>query len=78
MSLTDWQKNGWLLPHQTTRQEIAGLLAIAARDLKDCQTHGLGDDWKFNIAYNGALQSSFAALYAAGFRVPKGSTGRWV
>jgi len=74
MSLIDWQKNGWLLSHQTSRQEIAGLLAIAARDLKDCQTQGLGDDWKFNIAYNCTLQSSFAALYASGYRVPKGDS----
>lgn len=32
-SLTDWQENGWLREHRTSREEIADLLALADRDL---------------------------------------------
>ena len=35
MSLEQWAKNRWVWPHKTTRQEIAGILAIVDRDLKD-------------------------------------------
>jgi hypothetical protein len=47
------------------------LLAIAERDLKSAKVKGLDDDWRFNIAYNAALQSATAALIASGFNVPK-------
>jgi hypothetical protein len=33
MSLEDWANNGWLCRHETSRQEIADLLAIVDRDL---------------------------------------------
>jgi hypothetical protein len=77
MSLSDWQKNGWLKPHKTSPQEIADLLALAVRDLKDCKAQGLSDDWRFNIAYNGALQASSAALAASGYAVPKGDSNHF-
>ena len=35
MTLIDWQRHGWLTPHQTSRQEITALLAIVERDLGD-------------------------------------------
>jgi hypothetical protein len=68
MSLETWLNNGWLSPHQSSRQEIADLLAIVDRDLKDCQSEGLSADWRFNIAYNALLQTATAALAAAGYR----------
>ena len=54
MSLADWAKNGWLRPHKTSKEEIANLLEIVERDLKDASAKGLSDDWKFGIAYNAA------------------------
>jgi len=69
--LNDWEKNGWLVSHTPTQQEIADLLAVADRDLADCQAKGLSVDWRFNIAYNAALQSATAALVAAGFRAAR-------
>jgi len=72
MALQDWLSTGWLTEHQTSPKEIADLLEIAERDLKDSQTKGLGLDWRFNIAYNAALQAATAALAAAGFRTKKG------
>jgi hypothetical protein len=77
MTLDDWQRNGWLKPHEPTAGEVADLLAIAARDLRDCQARGLSDDWRFNIAYNAALQAASAALLASGYAVPKGESNHF-
>jgi hypothetical protein len=74
MSLSDWQKNGWLKPHRPARQEIIDLLALADRDLKSAKAKGLDNDWRFNIAYNAALQAGTAALVASGYDVPKGDS----
>jgi hypothetical protein len=71
MSLADWLKNGWLIEHQTSRQEIQHLFRLADRDLVDCRNLALSADWQFNIAYNAALQCAKAALAAAGFRAAK-------
>lgn len=49
MSLADWAKNGWLRPHKTSKEEIANLLEIVERDLKDASAKGLSDDWKFEL-----------------------------
>ncbi len=72
MSFQDWQKNGWLRPHKTSRQEIAGLLAVVKRDLATSADPKLDGDWRFAIAYNAALQCAALALKAAGYEVPKG------
>ena len=71
MSLRDWLKNGWLTEHESSAEEIGALLALVDRDLRDCRTPGLGTDWRFNIAYNSALQAASAALAAAGFRAAR-------
>lgn len=68
MSLHDWLQNGWVAEHQSSREEIADLLAIVERDLEDCRTPGLSPAWRLNIAYNAALQAAAAALAAEGFR----------
>jgi hypothetical protein len=68
VSLQDWRKNGWLVDHQTSKREIADLLAVADRDMADSQAEGLSTDWRLNIAYNAALQLATAALAAADFR----------
>jgi hypothetical protein len=69
MNLADWHKNGWIKPHQTSPQEIA--------DLKDAKAKGLSDDWRFNIAYNAALQTATAALAASGYTVAKGDSNHF-
>lgn len=71
MSLADWQRNKWLTAHKTSPGEIAALLAIVERDLANAKVAGLADDWKFNIAYNAALQAATVALAAAGFRAAR-------
>ncbi len=71
MSLQDWLKSGWLIKHQTSRQEIVDLLRMADRDLAQCRTPNLSPDWQLNIAYNAALQAATGALAAAGYRAAR-------
>lgn len=71
MSLLDWQKNSWLTVHESSREEIASLLAIVERDLANARVAGLADDWRLSIAYNAALQAATAALAASGFRAAR-------
>ncbi len=70
-TLEDWFNYGWLVRHQTSRQEIESLLAIADRDLAAAQLPDLPNDWRLNIAYNAALQSATAALAASGYRAER-------
>ncbi|MBM3295224.1 MAG: hypothetical protein FJY82_11980 [Candidatus Aminicenantes bacterium] len=71
MSLNDWLRNAWLVEHKTSPEEIDELLGIADRDMKECQTTGLCQDWRLAIAYNAALQSATAALAASGYRAAR-------
>jgi hypothetical protein len=71
VSLKDWQKDGWLIDHQTSPQEVAELLGMAERDLTQCQTPHLSPDWQLSIAYNAALQVAIAALAGAGYRATR-------
>jgi hypothetical protein len=69
--LNDWLKNGWASAHETSPREIANLFAIADRDIAAAGHSDLVNDWRFNIAYNGALQLAPAALAAAGYRAER-------
>lgn len=44
MRLQQWAANGWLRPHQTTKQQVADLFAIVERDLDDVG----GDEARWN------------------------------
>jgi hypothetical protein len=55
MSLKQWADNSWLRAHESSREEIAGLLAIVERDLADAEGD-LSADWRFGIAYNASLK----------------------
>jgi hypothetical protein len=68
MSLNDWLKAQWLKAHRTSRQEIANLLGVADRDLRDCEAKGLSDDARLSISCNAALQCAVAALAACGYQ----------
>jgi hypothetical protein len=70
MSLEEWANNGWLRPHKTSPQEVADLLAIVARDLADAEGN-ISADWRFGIAYNGALKLCTILLQASGYRTEK-------
>jgi hypothetical protein len=44
VSFADWVNNGWLVAYKSSKQEIANLLGIVARDLKDSQARDVSDD----------------------------------
>jgi hypothetical protein len=71
MSLLDWERNGWLTAHRTSRNEIRDLLQVVERDLADSAAQGVSPDWRMNIAYNAALQAATAALAATGYRASR-------
>jgi HEPN domain-containing protein len=71
MSLNLWVEKGWLKEHKPTSREIADLLAVADRALKDCQVPELSSEGKLDIAHNAALQSAAAALAAIGYRASR-------
>lgn len=68
MSLGNWQSEGLLTEHRTSRREIADLLAAAARDLHDCEAEGLSADWRLAIAHNAVRGLATLALAAEGYR----------
>ena len=72
-----WQQDGWLKKHKASREEVADLLAVADRDLQACRTPGLHNDWRFNIAYNAALQLATAALAVAGYQAERMNHHYW-
>jgi hypothetical protein len=71
MSLTLYLRNRWIRRHEPSRDEVTRLLAIADRDIEQSQTPGLGPEWRFDIAYNAALQLATAALAAAGYQAER-------
>lgn len=71
MDLETYSRNRWIRRHDSSPKEIADLLALADRDIDQSQTPGLGLEWRFDIAYNSALQSAIAALAAAGYRAER-------
>lgn len=71
MSLESYSRSRWIRRHDSSSREIADLFALADRDIEQSQVPGLGPEWRFDIAYNSALQSAIAALAAAGFRAER-------
>ena len=71
MSLKRYLDNRWIREHETSADEISNLLAIADRDIAQSQTPGLGPEWRFDIAFNAALQLAVASLAAAGYRAER-------
>ena len=70
MSFADWVSNGWLVAHKSSKEEIASLLGIVARDLKDSEAKDVSDDWRF-----ARLQRRTASGNGGtrGCRLPRGS-----
>ncbi len=68
MDLEQMFRNGWLVKHTPSKQEITDLLGVAERDITSSRVPDLSPDWQLNIAYNAALQIAIAALAASGYR----------
>ncbi len=68
MRLKKLLAEGQLRKHKTSAREIAELVAIVERDLKDADQSDLSLDRRFTTVYNAALQLATIALHAAGYR----------
>jgi hypothetical protein len=71
MNFEIYLKNGWIKPHQTSPDEIRRLFALADRDIAQSKVPGLEPEWKFDIAYNAALQLAAAVLAASGYEAER-------
>ncbi len=72
MSLQQWLDNSWIATSTPSREEIAGLVQVAERNLADASLEGLSPDGRFSHAYDAVRCLCQAALTASGFVVPKG------
>ena len=72
MRLKKLLAEGQFRKHKTSAREIAELLAIVERDLRDAGQPDLSCDRRFTTAYNAALQLATIALHAAGYRTVGG------
>ena len=61
-------REGRIRPHRTNAAEIASLFAVVERDLTDAAIEALSADRRFATAYNAALQTATAMMYAEGYR----------
>ena len=68
MSLKRLLNQGRLTPHKTSKKEIANLIKLAKRDIKDAKLKGLSLDRKFTCAYNAVLQLATVLLYCKGYK----------
>lgn len=59
---------GRLQPQATSAQEIADLLAVADRGLKDAQATVISTDLRFSAAYDAALTLATVVLRCLGYR----------
>ncbi len=66
--LQRWVESGALRRHRTSRREIADLLAVVDRDLRDATVAALSLDRRFAIAYSAVLGLSNIVLAASGYR----------
>ena len=70
--MSTWKQfvaNGDISPHATSKKEVANLLAVVKRDLRDASIAGLSADRQFATAYNAALQLCKIAIGCCGYRV---------
>lgn len=61
-------REGRIRRHGRQREEIADLLAVVERDLKDAALSNLSPDRRFAIAYNAVLQMARAVMFSEGYR----------
>lgn len=69
MSYEELEREGWIKPFKTSRQQIKNCLSIAERDIKTAKhLMGSDSDWAFSITYNAVLQAARALMFAKGYR----------
>ena len=78
MTLENLARIGRLHPHAPTREEIAKLLAGAARNIKDAGNAANSDSTRLTLAYTAIMEAAQVALFANGYRPSKSEGGHHV
>ena len=68
MSLKRLLNQGRLIRHKTSKKEVANLIKLARRDIKDASLKNLSLDRRFACAYNAVLQLATILLYCKGYK----------
>ena len=68
MSLEKWAEYGWLKAEPSSPEEIADLLGIVSRDLRDARVEAISEDRRFEAAFSAARTAANVALRASGYR----------
>lgn len=69
MTIDQLIKRGSLEKRDSSAEEIADLLQIVDRDIKDSKSTEVSSDWQFGIAYNAALKLATILVRWSGYRV---------
>ena len=76
MSLAKWLDSRFLVEHQSSREEIADLLAVVERDIKDAAVREVSADRRLGIGYSAIRQLATLALAAEGPKLDASGTPR--
>ncbi len=77
MSLKKFISNGIISKQPVHKDEIARLLKIVDRDIKEAVHACHEADWQFAIAYNAALQLATIVLRTAGYKASTKAGHHW-
>jgi hypothetical protein len=71
MTLKSWLENKWVRTHQTSKEEIRGLISSAEEDIKSAQVEGIASGWRLNMAYTALLRYATIAMYVNGYQAER-------
>lgn len=77
MNLKRFISKGLIFEIKVDKEEIAKLLRIADRDIREAEERSHDTDWQFAIAYNAALQLATVVLRASGYRASTKAGHHW-
>ena len=69
MTIDQLIKRGSLEKRDSSAEELAYLLQIVDRDIRDSKSSEVSYDWQFGIAYNAALKLATILVRWSGYRV---------
>ncbi len=68
MSLENLLKTGQIKGQAPNKQQVAKLLAAAARNLRDAHVKANSPETRFDVAYKAMMQSALTAMQACGYQ----------
>jgi len=78
VNLKKFITKGYLIESTTSKEELAKLMRVVERDIREATERCHGIDWKFAIAYNAALQLASIVIRASGYRASTKVGHHWV